>query len=82
MAIVICKFHGPTNSHGARISAAWDDKKVFVSFDYASPEKGARTAAYKLLTEKIGMNLEIESLTVGEFKGGWIVATDGAMRKL
>ncbi len=51
MQAILTKFHGPTNTKGARISAQSAAKKIFRPYDYALDiEENHKCAAYALMT--------------------------------
>ena len=71
--VIFTKFHGPTNTRGARVSARvvdWGIPPVFVSYDYALTVEGAHAAAVRALLDRIEINSE--NFRIQSIPGGFV----------
>lgn len=54
MQAITTKFHGPTNTRGARVSARAQDGRITIRWDYSLGTDGNHDAAAHALAEKFG----------------------------
>lgn len=79
MQAIQTKYHGPTNTKGARISARSDGGRLTVGYDHALDAEGNHKAAARLLAEKlhwIGPGERYTDVQGGRLPGGtwaWIL---------
>lgn len=78
MKAIITKFHGPTNTKGARYSAFDSDRnRVIVSIDYALSSEQNHDRAALALCQKLGWTGELCS---GGIRSGNVYVFTGAYR--
>lgn len=66
---IVTKYHGPTNSKGARISAKAQAGRIYVPWDYALDVFENHKAAAKVFADKYGWNEKERGAPV-KFHGG------------
>ena len=74
MKALVTRYHGPTNTLGARISVrAAGCKPIFYNFDYAAKDEGGRFNAASQYCYDIGWHCAVSSR--GEMPNGDVVFT-------
>jgi hypothetical protein len=71
MESIITKYHGATNSKGARISASVSTKRIYIPYPYELHGAKAHAAAARALLADIGI-YQYQPLHVGEYPLGYI----------
>lgn len=67
---IVTKYHGPTNTRGAKVSATASAGRVVISYDHALPTGGNHRAAADALMAKMGWGANGEVLISGGMPDG------------
>ena len=71
MDAIVTKYHGSTNTKGARISASVSTKRVYVPYPYEHDGWRAHAVAARALLVAVGIDQETK-MAVGEIAQGYV----------